>query len=675
MYFRILVKFLLTFFVIVTARQSLAAPTIFEAENLLRAILKDPIMSQGMQSAQLKFVEKKSIESGKNTQMELLEYDLTGIKLGSGINKANISSRDKKTFDIDIFLANGDQTVVSKEPDWEKLQPQWDAFVARYWPGLERLNDWHREILRYRPGRGLFIIQYALKDKEAKVFRVMLDIRLSDGKIGGVATSDVRPLLAGQPVLAAPSPETLLESFRQAWAASHAKTPIQGLSFSDKSRDVFPDPLGGARFVYQLNIIAQDDKMQELIINAVYDEKTGTTQIGSVLTQKELDEIHQRPFTTVIDNNPAWSNDGKQLYFSTTRNVEDYPWWQRGSIVQSLAVSQVTGNKAGSLQIVSPIKTQRGDYGLYDAPSPSPSNRYLAGTFGGEDGKLFALDLQQGIFYLPQRDPKWREALAQKWHLPPNQLTGELPWQVKGIVWSSENSVLVSMLFDWPDYDLFLLKHQPTQPPQKWDLLPLNVDRGEAIIPCLARDGKVIGYGHSVPQSRAEIKEDKPKQWQFVVSNFDTATAKLNKGHSFNLSSEPLSIAWDSIRNRWLVVTEKELLWVEEVKGQLQSLPIGQLKWDEKALHITAAAISPQNGEIAIAAELSTPNVYEQSQCVVQGTIFRWDGKTPQVQPIFEPSLNGLPRYKFPNSKNSWAKIVGDVKKLGLGGIVDSTIQ
>lgn len=637
--------------------------------QMLESILGDPMLPTNVHGLHLQ----------QNTQRRkgILPYVLVDPNdlRSNSVNQAHLFPRGGGAFDFDLFLANDDQTMGAKEPDWAKLEPQWDAFVARYWPGLERVSDWRREILRYRPGRGLFTIQYALKDKEAEVFRVMLDIRLSDGKIGGVATSDVRPLLAGQPVISAPSPEALLASFRQAWTATNTTTPIHNLRFYDRSRDIFPDPQGGARFIYQINILAEDEKNQELIINASYDEKAGTTKIGPVSTQEELNQLHQQPYTNVADTKPAWSSDGKQLYFATTRNVTGYPWWQRGTLVQSIAVAQMSGGKATSLELISPIKTMRGDYGLYDAPSPSPSNHYLSGAFGGNQDHLFVLDLQAGNLYLPQRDPKWRESIAQKWHLPPNQLTGELPWQMKGVVWSSENSLLVSMLFDWPDYDLFLLKHQPAKPPQEWDLSPLDVDRGEAILPCLAQSGKVVAYGHSVPQTRSEVKEDKPKQWQFVVASFDAPTAKLGESRSLNLSSEPLSIAWDSINNRWLVVTQREMLWAKEVKGQLQSLPITGLKWNETPLHVTAAAISPQDGKVAIAAELATPKIYEQSKCVVQATIFLWDGKTSQVQPLFDPSVNGLPRYIFPESKNSWAKIVGDVKKFGLSGIVDFVAQ
>ncbi|MDQ3815035.1 MAG: hypothetical protein M3347_13940 [Armatimonadota bacterium] len=647
------------------------AATLEDTVSLIKRILNDPMLPESVHGAQLVFKDKDPKKARDYLIADSLNYKILKVRgFNNSIDGAHIYPRDANTFDFSIFLVNEDQTEVSEEPDWAKLEPQWDAFVARYSPGLERISDWRRENWR-SGGRGLFTIQYALKDKEAQVFRVGLNIRLADGKIGGVGTSDMRPLLAGKPVPLAPSPDTLLAAFRQAWTASRAGTPLRNLRFWDKIRQIFPDGKGGAIFNYAINVLADTEDGKTLIINANYAESSAKIEISSVITQEELKQLQQRPYTRVEDARPVWSSDGQQLYFNTTRNVKGYPWWRRGSLVYSLARGQVTGDKAAGLVLIDPIKSVWGNYGLYGTASPSPFSRYLAGSFGGHQ-QLLVLDLQQGNFYLPRRDPKWHEALVKKWRLPPNQLTGDLPWEMQGIVWPpEENALLVAMPFAWPDYDLFLLKREPTQPPQMWDLVPLDADRGDAIWPCLAPSGKLLGYGHSVPQTREEVKADKSKQWQLVLSDFDAITAKLSHQRSQDLDSEPTSISWDNKSQRWLVVTKTAMLWVQEVEGKLQAAPVPALKWGDISLHPTAAAVSPQGDKIAVAAELSKPQVYEKTEAVVAATIFLWDGKSEQVQPLFDPSLNGLPRYVFPATGSPWARIKGDVQKFGLESIAD----
>ncbi len=667
LYLQVIALFLLSILLVQTAVAETAQDTV----SLIERILNDPMLPRSVKGARLVLKDKHSKREGDYLTGDSIDYDITNIGLNSSVNKAHIYPRATNTFDISIFFANDDQIEAIMEPKWEKLELGWDAFVSRYWPGLERLDDWRREISRYRPGRGLFTIRYVLKDKDAQVFSVDVDIRLADGKIGGVSTLDKRPLLTSNPVTLAPSQDTLLAAARKAWMDSRAKTSLHNLRFLDKNRFIFLAPTGGISIHYSSNLLAETDDSKTVVINADYDEIAGKTQITSVISQEELNKLNQRPYTQVEDTQPVWSANGEQLYFVTTRNIKGYPWWRRGTMEYSIALWRGSLQNNG-LMVIDPIKVQTGNYGLYDTPSPSPSGRYLAGSFGGNQKQLFVLDLQAGLFFLPQRDPKWRAALVKKWHLPPNQLTGDLPWDIKGVAWpSDENTLLIAMPFDWPDYDLFLAGHTPHKPPQLWDLKPLDVDRGDAILPCLAKDGKVIAYGHSVPQTTEQVKEDKPKKWQLVVTDFDKTTAKISDRRTLSLGSEPSSISWDSQGDRWLVVTVEKMIWVKESKGALQASRVNDLKWGEIALHPTSAAISPKDGRIAIAAELSQPQVDKKTEAIVVSTIFLWDGKSQEAQPLFNTSQNGLPRYEFPATKSPWARINGDVKKFGLSGMAD----
>jgi hypothetical protein len=113
------------------------------------------------------------------------------------------------------------------------------------------------------------------------------------------------------------------------------------------------------------------------------------------------------------------------------------------------------------------------------------------------------------------------------------------------------------------------------------------------------------------------------------------------------------------------------MLWIKEENGKLSSTKTEiNLKWGEIGLKPTSAAVSPDGSKIAVAAELDKPQVYEKTECVARSLIFLWDGKSEQVTPAYDPSLNGIPRYTFPNG-SPWAKIVGDVKKFGLEGVAD----
>jgi hypothetical protein len=73
---------------------------------------------------------------------------------------------------------------------------------------------------------------------------------------------------------------------------------------------------------------------------------------------------------------------------------------------------------------------------------------------------------------------------------------------------------------------------------------------------------------------------------------------------------------------------------------------------------------------------LSAPQIYKKTEANVSATIFLWDGKSQQVKPLFDPSLNGLRRFTFPITNTQWTRVVGNVKRYEVEGLIDpSTIE
>lgn len=243
------------------------------------------------------------------------------------------------------------------------------------------------------------------------------------------------------------------------------------------------------------------------------------------------------------------------------------------------------------------------------------------------------------------------------------------------------------------DPNLYVARWEKNKPPQELELVPVVVELGDDVLPRLTLDGKSLAWARKIYKRERDKAPGEKDRWQFLLADFDadklatkaprpepgqviyetTAIAALNTHNrrSLDLPDEPLSIAWDEPNKRWLVVTRSQVLWMREEDGQLKSEAAPALKWKNIALRPTSADVS-STGKIAIAAELETPQVYEKTECVVRSLIFGWDGLATSVEPLYDPSLNGLPRYTFPATGSTWARVVGDAKRLGLEGSVDA---
>ncbi len=661
---------------------------------LITRILNDPMLPESAHGARLeaepeaghRFIKYKLINAGKIP---------TGI--WGNFYSCALYPRDDDVFDFSISLAPDDVSEVTEEPDWNRMEAQWDAFIARHWPhlGLERLDDWRREIFRYASGSQSFSIQYAVRRQEALLFRVILNIRLADGKIGGVATqqADVLALSQNRVVPPPPDKQAILSAFVHVLQQRHeqalgevparaAEWPeLRNLRITNTWRFTM---CVNDQIVFDtaVNLQGETPDGKIFIVSGSYFEQAGLPPARrienlSIVSQERLDEMHQRPFTRVIDSEPQWSADGRRLYFVTTRDPRGRPWWQRAIIpyVPSLAVYDPRSSANAPLTLFRPVKLQGTDAGIYGHPSPSPSGRYLAGTGPTAEQKLFVLDAQSGTVYLPRRDPSWSRTLQEHFSLPPEAVPQGPHWVIERAQWlADESGLLLAMYADWSDLDLYLIRHNPANPPQTWEVTPVLAERGDDTLPCLSNGERTLAWANKpFVRSTAAGATSQPEQWNFIVADFDRVTGRISNRRTLQLRAKPDSISWDERSKRWLVVLENGMVWIKEQNSALQAASVAELSWEGMPLKPIFAAVAPQGGRIAIAAELSQSRVYDNTQCVVASAIFLWDGQNLQVRPLFDPSLNGIPRFTFPSSHTTWARIIGDVGQFGLDRIADSS--
>lgn len=646
----------------------------------IESILKDSMLPQSAHGSIL--------QATRERHKGIISYAIVnpGRLSPNSVNQVSLFPREGETFDFSIFLANDDGTQPDREPDWAKLETQWDAFVTRYWPNmkLERIDDWRREILRYRANRGLFTIQYALKQQDVQVFRVGLDIRLADGKIGGMNTQGAHyiNLFKGKILLPPTENQVLLTAFESALREQRSKgvawPEFDSLSIKRTWRR---GSHIGDKVMFSTNVELRGQTLDKkpFVISGTYFEKNGQELDGkvenlSIIAESELQQMQQKPFTRVLDSDPAWSSDGKQLLFTTTRDYKGRPWWNRAAVVYVPSIASYN-REDKQVSLIRSIKPQGRDNQSYSLPSPSPSGRYLAATLPTSNDKLFILDMHKGIVYLPQRDPSWGLELQKKHNLPTQAVPQGPHWSIQSARWLSDESGLVLAMYgDWSDLDLYLIKRDPTKPPYEWNVYPIAAGQGDDTLPSLSLQDKRLAWAskaHNTLPKGVDNQQLQPERWSFVVAEFDASTGALSSRRMLPLPSKPQSLSWDNQAKRWLVVIQGGMLWVAEQGGKLQVTRVPTLKWKSLALKPTSADVAPQGGKIVVAAELPTPQVYNKGECIVSETIFLWDGQSAQVEPLFDLSLNGIPRFVFPATSSTWANVVGDVKKFGLENVVD----
>ena len=169
-----------------------------------------------------------------------------------------------------------------------------------------------------------------------------------------------------------------------------------------------------------------------------------------------------------------------------------------------------------------------------------------------------------------------------------------------------------------------------------------------------------------------ELNSNPPGKWQLVVADCDAVTGKVTNRRVRDLMDEPVSVAQDTLNDRWLIVLQNNaMLWVKEEGGRFVSSRVGAMKWRGAWLHPTSVDVS-SDGRVAFAAEFSKPVVFENPSLSVGSLIFLWDGVGTEVKPAYDPILNDVSRYTFPNG-SPWAKISGDVAEFGIKNFGDPT--
>lgn len=673
-----------------------------QAVSLLRQILKDPMLPQSINQATLKLWSDPEFdkEITKDTSgLYLKKYAL--VPSVTHLDEASIWIKPSGEFNMSLWLTNQDAPEPVKEPDWDKLASQWDSFVTRYWPGLQRESDWRQAMMKYAPGRGVFNLQYALHEQGFVVASLTLDIRLADGKVGGLNFVDRRQkmqeVFKKHPAPPAPTQAAMLDAVIK--AVSEHK--VRQLPLPLSSPQIVENSRGYSRLIFAptekertfgwgttLKVIADAPKNELYLINAQYDEERQKAYIGTIdgpfekkflardlpaLRDTTGADVMVKPFTTVGDSQPVWSADGKHLYFTTTRDVQHRPWWQRGSVLFSIGrcdLGDFAQVPSEDVVLLRPIKPMGADQDGYVNGQPSPSGRYLAVVYHSSN-RFFILDMQEGVVYLPDRTDVWATELLK--HLPSKAyLVDPASWKTKGVAWlPGDVGLILSMPMTFPDADLILAKREKDKAPLHWDLQTLDEERADSIEPHLNHQATLAAYFEKLPSAPAQATQLAAK-WRLVVADFDAAASKISNRRKLDLPTEPSSLSWDSKGERWLVVTAEGMSWVKEIAGKLQVTQVQNLKWGDIALHPTAATVAPQGDQIVVAADLAEPKVYEKTEVIVTATLFLWDGKSQQVQPLFTPSLNGLPRYKFSATNSNWARISGDTQNFGLQGAADS---
>lgn len=552
------------------------------------------------------------------------------------------------------------ETEVVEYPDWEQVIPKIDDFVKKYFPQVQRVGDWQAALRAPTLNRGVFTLLYRNVNNDVELQSVRIEVRLGSGKIASIVTSTTA-FPQGKVIPPVVSPDKLIAVAELGLAI--ANTPVTELKLENTTRRGGFDPQGLPHFSYSLGLTATDAQGKGVYITGNYLESTDTFIIDRTRSYSKPKAKPNQTYkisTQVVDDKPLWSPDGKTLYFNSSRDVKGRPWWQR----TANATSILTQEAGGSPVAIRPFKPLGADFNSLNLLAVS--QHFIALKFN--DKGFGVLDLQRGEFSLPQRDSGWT---AQFESLPPSvlkRLNDNFEFDVAGAAWlQDESGLVVSVYLDPIDRNIYLMRRQPASQIQNWQIVPVVKELGEDSLPCLSSDNALLAWVHQAPEKQDELNSI----WEFNVASFDSVKAQIGKRQKLVLNSQPLSVSWDNKEKRWLVATQSALLWVREQAGTLSMNSVPDLKWGEIKLRPLSAAVSPAGDVIAVAAELETPQSYEQTESVVQSLVFAWDGKSQQVKPFYQPSLNGLPRYIFPETQSSWAKITGDVQKFRMEGFVD----
>ncbi|MEO6906659.1 MAG: hypothetical protein ABI210_02105, partial [Abditibacteriaceae bacterium] len=588
--------------------------TLGDKKQLIETIFNDPMLPGYIHGAKLSIdlEESDDPEESKDDTTNYIATTPNKIKIPgvfSVIHRRLSANGTDEVFAL--FDSPTGNEGSSQDINWDQMQKNWTAFVNRYWPSVHRTSDWQNEIYNYS-GRGVFTMNYAQMEGDIAVLSVSIEVNLGDGKIRGFYETDYRNLLKGYVIPQAPSASDMLSATQKALSKKIPKK-FRDFKIIDSGRDVkrflpsnsSPSEAQGRSFaiIDSIFITVVDDKNNVFDIHSEYDTEKGIARIISIYLQPESNQSEeksqrQKPLTQIDDKEPSWSADGKHLYFVTSRRAKDQPWWTPVAFQYALAVNQVGTD---NLQYISPLKTNHGDYGLYQSPQISPDGHYLAAGLGTDDAYLFILDMQRGILHIPQRDPAFLVRQQKEMGLPDAYLRmtqsmfhsdGNIyPWISKGFQWLANGDFLYLGWLNGGGEQIFLARKVTDNTGQVWDVWPVYQKRGDDTLLCLSSDEKELSWAHQEPPpENTKDKKDAPKKpqpWQFVTADFDAAKPNVSNLNKIDLPDKPASISWDSKHKRWLIVTEKNgLIWIQKTDGKLTATKVLlPLTWNETKLH------------------------------------------------------------------------------------------
>lgn len=273
---------------------------------LMRKMLKDPLMPDAIRAATVKL-------EGYDSWSDAFKCALLTRRVASSTNQASLWVSKSNDLSIALFLTNDDVIENHKEPDWKSLQPKWDAFVNRYWPALRRTNSWDKALSSYAPGRGLFKLKYRADRQGIEIATLELEIRLADGRIGGLRlqdrTNEFMLDLKSAVIPPAPSHQRILQAIPKALLQAESSAvyqqkgvwirtkKLQRLKIIERSRG-YIRPKNKAGFDHAVSFVKVAGSSSDgstFIFEATYDEKsnvaTVTSNIAGPLSPKELKQI------------------------------------------------------------------------------------------------------------------------------------------------------------------------------------------------------------------------------------------------------------------------------------------------------------------------------------------------------------------------------------------------
>ncbi len=625
---------------------------------LVRHILDDPMMVPGLRGARL--IRMADKEDPEDELLHLHRRDARYHVLREGawddqsVDSIFLFSRVPGTYDLAINLA-----IETRDSGARPTSGQQDAalnfFVARYWPGLIRVQN-------HESPSG--VASYALLEEGVPVFEVRLDYR-SDGRIFKVDTRDMRPLLAGRRILLAPLPDRFLAAAVEAGRQWHSFPVFVDLQVVSSWRSVEAMPGLPVVLSDHFKLRGKTLEGKTCAVIGSYDEAIDRARIEQVLTeenetpQEGLAQMaeDEREIGEMADTAPVWSQSGDRLFFFTTRpTLAESPWARAHTVgITSLVTCRVEEGKARSLQAIQLIKPFIYDWGTSgDRAWPSPSGRFVA---LGDSQRLLVCDLQRGVTYQAHIYNNWKPT-TRRWLPVAKEVEPKTPGQITSLTWL-------------PDEHGFVVDGHPWCCVLSWQGEAIDAlnERYLTELPKGVFHFATFDGGRGV--SYAQANEGGSK-WYFTIADRDPKTSKTKLRHRLELTGSPATIVHDALRHRCLVFENMgAYFWLQVVKGKLVKQPVPPLKWGEYSVIVNTAAINPRTGQIILAASGDAAVVLPGQKKTAEKLLFCWDGKSDQVTPLIQPAALKIPWRNFPATNSPSPLFVANLEGNELKDSID----